>query len=169
MFRNDYGLRGTTIPLLILLLILVVFQIPAYSQSKPFQFAFVNPAQIHPEETHIIGLRLNLIYGKNVSVTGIDAGFVNHTTEGISKGIQQGFIGINDANYSGWQDNIINVTRKSFEGVQSGLYNTADQMTGLQFGFVNYARTLKGVQIGLLNIIKQGGAFPAFPIVNWSF
>jgi hypothetical protein len=61
------------------------------------------------------------------------------------------------------------ITRKSFEGVQSGLYNTADQMTGLQFGFVNYARTLKGVQIGLLNIIKQGGAFPAFPIVNWSF
>ncbi len=27
----------------------------------------------------------------------------------------------------------------------------------------------KGLQIGLVNIIKEGGAFGFFPIVNWSF
>jgi hypothetical protein len=47
--------------------------------------------------------------------------------------------------------------------------NTADFHNGLQLSFVNYARTLNGVQIGLVNIIKEGGAFPIFPIVNWSF
>jgi hypothetical protein len=32
-----------------------------------------------------------------------------------------------------------------------------------------YAQRLHGVQIGLINIIKTGGQFPVFPIVNWSF
>ena len=42
-------------------------------------------------------------------------------------------------------------------------------MNGVQLGLVNYAGTMHGLQIGLVNIIKQGGAFPVFPIVNWSF
>jgi len=29
--------------------------------------------------------------------------------------------------------------------------------------------SMKGLQIGLVNIIRQGGQFPVFPIVNWSF
>ena len=40
---------------------------------------------------------------------------------------------------------------------------------GLQVGVVNYAQSMRGLQIGLVNIIKQGGQFPVFPIVNWSF
>jgi len=38
----------------------------------------------------------------------------------------------------------------------------------LMLGFVNYAETMKGLQIGLINVIRQGGQFPVFPIVNWS-
>jgi hypothetical protein len=52
--------------------------------------------------------------------------------------------------------------------VQWGGVNTAANWNGLQFGLVNYAQRLHGVQIGLINIIKQGGQFPVFPIVNWS-
>ena len=37
----------------------------------------------------------------------------------------------------------------------------------LQLALVNYAQHLSGVQIGLVNIIKEGGMFPVFPIVNW--
>jgi hypothetical protein len=47
--------------------------------------------------------------------------------------------------------------------------NYADHMSGFQLGLVNYARSAKGLQVGLANIIKQGGKFPVFPIVNWSF
>ena len=32
----------------------------------------------------------------------------------------------------------------------------------------DYAQHLHWVQIGLVNIIKEGGKFPVFPIVNWS-
>ncbi|MEE9190239.1 MAG: hypothetical protein V3U16_05670, partial [Candidatus Neomarinimicrobiota bacterium] len=97
MFNKNFSFRGTVIPnpVLILFFILMVFQLPVYSQSKPFQIALVNPAQLHPEEISISGLRWNIIYGKNASVTGIDVGFINHTTEGLSKGFQGGFIGIN--------------------------------------------------------------------------
>lgn len=33
-------------------------------------------------------------------------------------------------------------------------------------GIVNYAASLHGVQVGLVNNIRQGGAFPVFPILN---
>jgi hypothetical protein len=49
------------------------------------------------------------------------------------------------------------------------LVNYAENMNGFQLGLVNYAQTAKGLQIGLVNIIRQGGQFPVFPIVNWSF
>ena len=53
--------------------------------------------------------------------------------------------------------------------MQIGLVNTAADWNGLQLGFVNYTKRLDGLQIGLINIIKEGGQFPFFPIVNWSF
>jgi hypothetical protein len=53
--------------------------------------------------------------------------------------------------------------------VQAGFYNYANNATGFQLGLINYARNLHGLQIGLVNIIEQGGAFPFFPIINWSF
>jgi len=55
------------------------------------------------------------------------------------------------------------------EGVQWGVINTAASWNGLQLGLVNYAQRLHGVQVGLVNIIRSGGQFPVFPIVNWSF
>ncbi|MBU3955872.1 hypothetical protein KJ633_05370 [bacterium] len=50
-----------------------------------------------------------------------------------------------------------------------GVVNYANSAKGLQLGVINYAVSLKGLQIGLINIIRQGGMFPVFPIVNWSF
>jgi hypothetical protein len=102
-------------------------------------------------------------------VTGLDVGFINHTTKGLSQGVQFGCIGLVDADFIGWQDNYVNITKGNFEGLQLGIYNYANQMNGIQLGLVNYAVNMQGLQIGLVNIIKQGGAFPVFPIVNWSF
>ena len=93
---------------------------------------------------------------------------INHTTTGESKGIQFGVVALVDSDFMGWQNNWVNVTKGRFEGFQSGTVNYAKNMNGFQLGLVNYAERMKGLQVGLVNIIRQGGAFPVFPIVNWS-
>ena len=136
---------------------------------KPIQLSLFTPIQLVPEGDHIKGFRFNLVYGRNASVTGLDMGLVNHNTSGLSMGVQFGFVSLNEDDFMGWQNNVVNITRGNFEGFQSGFINYAQNVNGIQFGLVNYAGTMTGLQIGLINIIKQGGAFPVFPIVNWSF
>jgi hypothetical protein len=147
----------------------VLMAVPALAQNKPIQLALVTPIQIFPEETPIGGVRLNLLYGRNVTVSGVDLGLVNHTTTGLSVGWQSGLVGVNDADFLGFQDCVVNVTKGRCEGFQWGFVNYTGEMSGVQLGFVNYTVTMKGLQVGLVNIIKQGGQFPVFPIVNWSF
>ena len=140
------------------------------AQDKPIQLALFNPIQIFDESTSITGLRINLLYGRNATLTGIDWGLVNHLTSGTSKGVQFGFVGIVDANFIGWQDNFVNITKGKFEGLQFGFVNYAGTVSGVQIGIVNYAENMtKGLQIGLVNVIVKGGQFPIFPIVNWAF
>jgi hypothetical protein len=142
---------------------------PAHAEVRPIQLSLVAPVQIFPEEDDIAGVRFNLIYGRNVSVTGVDLGFINHCMGGVSKGFQYGLVGLVESDFVGWQNNAVNITRGDFEGLQWGFMNYAGYANGLQLGFVNYAERMKGLQIGLVNIIKKGGQFPVFPIVNWSF
>jgi len=139
------------------------------AQDKPVQLALFSPVQIFPPSTPITGVRLNLIYGRNVSMSGLDVGLINHIGDQRSVGAQFGLVGINEGDYVGWQSNWININKGDFEGFQYGFVNSSNHASGLQLGFVNYARTLNGLQIGLVNVIKQGGQFPVFPIVNWSF
>lgn len=158
--------------LLLLLLVMVIFiSVPVMGQAKekPIQLSIFSPIQLFSEESPIVGLRLSLLYGRNVSVTGLDWGLVNHTTTGTSKGVQFGLVSLVDANFVGFQNSVINITKGDFEGFQWGIFNHANHANGFQLGIVNYAVTMKGLQIGLINIIKQGGQFPVFPFVNWSF
>jgi hypothetical protein len=138
-------------------------------QTRPIQLSLVTPIQIFQENDPISGVRLNLIYGRSVSVVGLDLGLANHTTTGFTKGVQWGVVNMVDTDFMGWQDATVNVTKKNFEGFQSGFVNYAHYVSGFQLGIVNYAGSMKGLQIGLVNIIKQGGQFPVFPIINWSF
>ena len=139
------------------------------AQNKPIQIALVTPIQIFSENTAITGVRLNLIYGRNISITGLDLGLVNHTTNSSSTAVQVGFIGLVESDFTGWQDNAVNLTMEKCEGFQFGIVNFAGSMSGFQLGLVNYTEKMKGLQIGIVNIIKKGGAFPFFPIINWSF
>jgi hypothetical protein len=148
---------------------LILLSSTIQAQEKPIQLSLFAPVQLFSENTAIKGIRLNLLYGRNVSVTGLDWGLVNHTTTGDFLGVQFGVVGYTEANFTGWQDNWVNVVKGNFEGLQWGAVNYANNAKGLQLGFVNYAVTMNGLQIGLVNIIKQNGAFPVFPIVNWSF
>lgn len=125
--------------------------VPARAQA-PIQLAFVTPIQIVPEGKPVRGLAINFIYGANTSVEGVDLGLINRTTTGQSSGLQWGFV---------------NISEGQFKGFQWGWYNTGRDVNGLQLALVNYAAKIHGVQVGLINIIKTGGQFPVFPIVNW--
>ncbi|MBU1078142.1 MAG: hypothetical protein KKH98_12670 [Spirochaetes bacterium] len=153
----------------LLIFIFLVLNIEVQAENKPIQLALFTPVQIFSEESVITGFRLNLLYGRNVTVVGLDWGFVNHTTEGVSKGVQWGFVSINEADYQGWQHNSVSYTKGTFKGLQVGVVNYAGHASGVQFGLVNYAATMEGLQIGLVNIIGDGGWFPVFPIINGSF
>ena len=59
----------------------------SFADDKIIQLALFNPVQIFPEENSITGVRLNLLYGSNASVTGLDVGVVNRTTEKKSFGM----------------------------------------------------------------------------------
>jgi hypothetical protein len=139
------------------------------AQSKPINIALFNPVQIFPEDNSIAGLRINLIYGKNVSMVGLDWGLANHIGTGGFTGLQWGLANICDGNFVGVQGGLLNLSNKNVEGFQYGWYNTGDYVSGFQLGLVNSAGSMKGLQIGIINIIKTGGQFPVFPIVNWSF
>jgi hypothetical protein len=167
--------------LLILLCVLTAAALtarPALAQKKPVQLSLVTPVQIFPEEDTIAGVRLNLLYGRNTVVNGLDVGIVNITTE-MSRGVQYGAVGItggfqgiqynavsiSHGKFEGWQLGFANVA-DTFRGFQSGLVNVANDTEGFQLSLVNYAHSMKGLQIGLVNIIKEGGMLPVFPIFN---
>ncbi len=163
MSTRNLGLVG-----LVILVISLLVQ-PAMAQRKPVQLAFVTPIQIVPDDYGVSVIRLSLLYGRNTNVSGLDWGLVSHCTSGMSKGVQFGLVGMVDADFTGFQATAVNITRQNVEGFQWGVVNYAGHASGLQLGIVNYAMSMKGLQIGLVNIIKQGGQFPVFPIVNWSF
>jgi hypothetical protein len=149
--------------------------------QAPIQLSLVTPIQIVPATNAVKGLRFNLIYGTNTAVTGLDLGLINNTTGGPSEGVQFGAINLVTGSFTGWQSSFVNIQRGAFTGLQGGVinmagaaeglqwggFNSSTQMNGLQLAVVNYARRIHGVQVGLVNIIKEGGQFPIFPIVNW--
>jgi len=156
--------------LVTVILTFLVISTALQAQQKPIQISLFNPVQLVNEDKEIVGFRLNLIYGRNTSVTGLDLGLVNRTTSGTSKGVQFGFVGFNDSDFIGFQHSFVSVNKGNTKGLQLGMVNYATQMTGVQIGLVNYCTHMKkGLQIGLVNIIREGGAFGFFPIVNWSF
>ena len=158
---------------------------PVWAQGteEPFQLSLFNPIQVRPEETSIFLLRVNLIYGKNVSVKGLDIGMVNHCSGGVTKALQWGLVGFVEGDFLGWQDHFVNMTAGTFTGFQSGFYNDIDNgeafqlgfinrartVSGFQLGIVNYTESMYGLQIGLINFIKEKDKLPVLPLVNWSF
>jgi hypothetical protein len=149
---------------------IVYFALPSLSagQTRPVQIALVNPIQIFPENTPIEGIRWNLLYGRNIAMTGLDFGLVNHVGSGGFTGVQLGLVGINDGDVKGIQWNGVNIAKMNVEGAQLGWFSSAHYVHGVQISLVNYTGSMKGIQIGIINIIDEGGMFPVFPIVNWS-
>jgi hypothetical protein len=178
-------MRQITIAALLLMVAFSCVQAEDLSttQTKPIQIALFNPAQIFNESIGIKGVRLNLLYGRNVFVKGLDVGLVNTCRGGESVGFQWGLFGYVEGDFLGIQWNMFNLTGGEFSGLQWGLYNdvgsgeglqvgfvnTSRNMRGLQVSLVNYTETMHGLQVGLVNIIRKKEKLPVFVLVNWDF
>jgi hypothetical protein len=152
--------------------------------EEPFQLALWTPVAVRRDDVGITIFRFNLIYGRNVSVKGLDLGLANHCTGGVTKAWQIGLLNSCEGDFIGWQDGwVVNFTSGKFVGFQSGIYNDAEdaeafqmgiinragKMSGLQLGFVNWCESMYGIQIGLANYIASKETLPFFVFVNWSF
>ena len=133
-----------TLTALLVVVGLVLSMIPAVShaQGSPVQLSLFNPVQIVPEAKGISGLRLNLIYTKNTTMTGFDVGLVNQTT-GSVVGVQWTAVGLVGGDFEGWQSGAVNLTDGRFTGFQSAwLYNSTNHCKGLQIALVNTTETM---------------------------
>ena len=150
--------------------------------TTPFQIGIWPPKyQIVTEDINVSGLKINLPFGGNDNIQGVDLGlaatakktsalqvnvFVNRTHEEFT-GLQFAIL-----NQSGNSNGVIlggmNVTEDKTKGIQVGIINSSMGTRGLQIGLINYTETMTGIQIGLVNIITES-VVPFFPIINFCF
>jgi hypothetical protein len=161
-----------------------------------FQLALIHPVQLFSESCDVYGLRLDLLYGKNAALNGMDLGVVNQLRDdmcgvqigaanfsGPMYGMQLGVLGVASGEMIGWQLSGVNISRTSAAGLQTGLvnvgggydglqiggFNYAEDYNGLQLGVINVCHSMSGVQIGALNFILNGPFLVFCPVFNFCF
>jgi hypothetical protein len=159
----------------------------ASKRFTPVQVALVPGVQAAPASWDVMGLRLNIIGGKNDNVGFLDLGLLNFTTgdesalqiggilnrvDGSASGVQIAGI-LNSVGKSGAVDGIQiaavnNAAGCDVSGAQIGVFNHSGSMQGLQLGLINFGQNLDGIQIGLININKRG-RIPFLPLINFGF
>lgn len=156
-------------------LIILACRLSAHAGWAPLQASFWSPVQILPEEFDVYGLRIDLPYGKNRDVGGIDMGFVNQATR-HAVGIQVGVLCNFDCEMRYQQSprgyrvyqfpesynhsvqaggiqlaGLFNLDQGDMTGIQLAPVNIVlADMRGFQVGAVNFASRPMGVQIGVL-------------------
>jgi hypothetical protein len=115
------------------LLIAALTASPAMASEKPFNLALISPIALVKPENGVSAVRLNLIYGENTSVKGLDLGLINRTTT-LSSGLQWGFININDGNFKGLQISAFNYNKGTTDGLQWSTFNYAGTAGGTAAG-----------------------------------
>ena len=142
--------------------------LPAAAAEKALNLSLFTPISLAKAEDAVTAFRFNLIYGKNTSVKVVDLGLINHTTSGLSNGLQWGGVNFTEGEFSGLQIATVNINKGTAKGLQWGAFNYAATAGGLQLAVINYAEKIQGLQIGAINIIKEGGFLPVCIIANWS-
>lgn len=169
-------------------LFLVASVLPAFDTTALQLSLWAPKVQLVPPEICISGLKLNLPYGSNAQVTGIDLGLVSiareqgsdldarvsalqvnlfNKTSGSFAGIQAGLVNLSDTS-SGIMVGLVNSAAGQVSGIEVGLINTSLEFHGVEIGLVNYTEFLQGLQIGLVNIATKS-TVPVFPIINFCF
>ena len=105
--------------LIIIFILLSPHIVFAQSDIKPIQISLWHPVQLHDSTTTIHGLRLNVFFGINKDIHGVDAGLIVQKLTGNLKGWQPGFINLIDGNVEGFQEGLVNHVKGNFTGWQS--------------------------------------------------
>ena len=170
------------------LLVLTAGALSAFDTTALQLSIWAPKVQLVPPEIAVGFLKLNLPYGSNYQVTGIDLGLVSinnsqgdelpaevtgfqlnlwNATDGNFAGAQIGLINIADNSY-GLEIGLGNIAATTSSGCAIGLVNVSHEFNGLEVGLVNYTEFLRGVQIGLVNVAIRS-TLPFFPIINMCF
>jgi hypothetical protein len=167
---------------LCLSMLLIGLALPGFAASwTPLQLGIAGDAlQLFPPSTRVYGLRLNLLYSRNISVTGFDLGIygwansadavqVNlaNVVQDQMNGIEAGLYN-SAGSFAGFQAGLFNYVKHDATGIQVGLFNFSDSISGFQIGLLNRTISMQGLQIGLINIIEEG-PIAFFPIINGAF
>lgn len=176
--------------------LLLVFALLALStglvsafDNTAFQLGIWSPEmQLVPPEISVSGLKINLPYGSNSQVTGLDLGIVSiardqsldtearvsalqinifNSNSGSFAGLQAGVVNLSDTS-SGIVLGVVNSVNGRSSGIAFGAVNTSMEFHGVEIGLVNYTEFLEGVQIGLVNIATKS-TIPFFPFINICF
>jgi hypothetical protein len=165
-------INGRWIMKKILAAILILLSLPVFSPAygadwTPVQLSLFHPIQLYSEKTDVQGLRLNLVYGLNENVSGLDIGIVNQVVNKF-KGAQVGAFPFGGANFT-----------KELSGLQlAGFFGGINIATGKTVGMqvsgtlagINYAGDVTGAQIsGLLvgvNVAKNVKGLQACIVYN---
>lgn len=140
----------------------------AVQAAGPLQLGLAgDPLQIFGADSEFTGLKLNLPYANNDVVRGLDVGFISGGGE--FSALRFNLVNLSESRSSGWEVGAVNWDSGEVDGLQTAIFNHAEDMHGLQIGLVNYAEHLHGVQIGLLNYIRHSHAAVVLPFVNWDF
>ena len=190
--------------------VMVSLVTPVQAPSRSYDVTGLRLSLIYGECQAFTGLDIGVIDNTRKDFTGLAVGGLNCVGDRLygaqvglanwngngdtswerrSVGAQVGILNYADT-FCGLQDGIINISGRSFMGLQASLVNCAHDMYGLQCGYylifgvnaasgtlrgcqiglVNYADTVEyGCQIGILNIIAHNGWCPVFPIINGRF
>jgi len=159
------GKMKSFVALMLLVISLIMPMSVLSADTVPIQLSLFHPVQIFNKETKVHGLRINLLYGVNDEMTGIDLGLVNRTT-GPTQGLQLGFFPFGGINISEDLEGVqfagfwggANIAYGKVSGLQlSGIvggFNKANDLNGIQLAGillgVNLAKNTKGVQISSL-------------------
>ncbi len=118
---------------------------PASGPWTPVGLALWDPVGFIGSNEDIVGISVNILYGSSHSMSGIEAGLVNHTEKLV--GIQLGFVANSDKDVP--------------FGLQAGgIFNDVDNGHGLQLaGFGNVAeKSYVGLQLTTLANLVSGPA-----------
>ncbi len=162
--KNLSRLIGSVVLWLVMFLSLPVWaQTPADESDgvptswAPFQIALIDPIQFFNRTTNIAGMRLNLMYGKNAEVWGLDVGlwsrseWLNGLAVGVAnqssqlRGIQVGGANVALDDAIGLQAGVINGIGRDGTLVQLGVFNDSTAPLGL-------SNDIFGMQVGVLNM-----------------
>ena len=155
------------------------------ADTTPVQIALFNPVQIFPEQTKVEGVRIDLLYGVNSELSGVDWGLANRTI-GTTTGMQIGAFPFGGVNITGNLEGVqlgglwggVNIAHAEVTGLQfagilwgfnragslhggqiAGVFagiNIADSTDGFQLATLyNQATRMHGLQLGLVNVCRQ--------------